>query len=64
MRVTEFWERMTSRFGSAYADSISRDQVLSSLQGRTAEEALAAGAEPRDVWLAVCEAFDVPARER
>src|SRR3954453_569123 len=31
MRLTEFWERMESRFGAAYADSVGRDQVIGRL---------------------------------
>ena len=64
MRATEFWDRMRSRFGPAYADSVARDQVLRGLDDRTAHEALAAGEEPRTVWLAVCEHFEIPVRER
>ncbi|MEO7070674.1 MAG: DUF3046 domain-containing protein, partial [Nostocoides sp.] len=34
------------------------------LDGRTADAALAAGVPPRAVWLALCEAMDVPERRR
>jgi Protein of unknown function (DUF3046) len=64
MRLTEFWERMQARFGSAYADSVARDQVIGRLDNRTVRDALAAGEDPKDVWLAVCEHFDVPVRDR
>ena len=64
VRLTEFWERMQARFGAAYADSVARDQVIGRLGNRTAHEALAAGEDVRDVWLAVCEHFDVPVKER
>jgi hypothetical protein len=40
-----------------------RDVVLTALGDRTADEALDAGATPRDVWLSLCAAMDVP-RER
>jgi len=40
-----------------------RDVVVTALGERTADEALAAGVAPREVWLAMCEAMDVP-RER
>lgn len=36
------------------------DHVLSSLDGRTAAQAVAAGVEPRDVWRALCADFEVP----
>ena len=55
---------MRHRFGDVYAESVAADQVLSQLDGRTVNEALAAGWEAKDVWRAVCDAFDVPARER
>ena len=64
MRLTVFWERMQARFGSAYADSVSRDLVLAPLGGRSVVEALAAGVEPGEVWRAVCEAVEVPEHER
>jgi hypothetical protein len=62
--MTDFWERMQGRFGPAYADSVARDQVIRGLGNRTAVEALAAGDDPKAVWLAVCEHFEVPVRER
>lgn len=55
---------MTRRFGAAYSESVARDHVLSGLGGRTVVQALADGEEVKAVWLAVCEGFDVPARER
>lgn len=64
MRLTVFWERMAERFGTAYADSVARDVSIAALGGRTVAEALAAGEKPKAVWLAVCELFDVPAKDR
>jgi hypothetical protein len=64
LRLTEFWERMEGRFGSAYATSVARDQVIGPLGNRTAHEALQAGEDVRVVWLAVCEHFDVPVADR
>lgn len=64
MRLTDFWQRMERRFGPAYADSVARDQVVPQLGGRTVHEALAAGWETKDIWLAVCEHWEIPARER
>ena len=60
MRLTEFWERMRAQFGDAYADSVAKDYVLSSLGGRTVTAALADGEDAKVVWRAVCETFDVP----
>jgi transcriptional regulator GlxA family with amidase domain len=64
VRLTVFWELMRAHFGDSYAASVARDFVLTSLGGRTAEQALADGEEPKAVWQAVCEAFDVPERLR
>jgi hypothetical protein len=64
VRLTEFWDRMRRRFGETYADSLARDHVLSTLDGRTVEQALSDGEDAKMVWRAVCEGFDVPARER
>jgi hypothetical protein len=64
MRLTDFWQRMRTQFGSSYADSLARDHVLAQLGGHTVSEALEAGEPPQLVWRAVCEAFDVPARNR
>ena len=64
MRQTEFWKRMESRFGDAYARSYAADQVLSTLAGRTVLQALEDGDDVKAVWRAVCEATQMPAAER
>ena len=64
VRLTVFWERMHARFGAAYADSVARDLVIAQLGGRSVVDALAAGEEPGVVWRAVCEAVEVPVRDR
>jgi hypothetical protein len=64
MRLTVFWERMNARFGAAYADSVARDLVIARLGGRTVRGALDAGEDPAVVWAAVCEAVEVPVRDR
>ena len=51
---------MDDEFGPGYAASLAHDQALDALGGRTAEEALGAGVPPREVWLALCDALDVP----
>ena len=55
---------MRAQFGAAYAESLARDQVLTQLEGRTVVEAIDAGVPTKQVWRAVCEAFEVPARDR
>ena len=64
MRQTEFWERMREQFGGAYAESVAKDFVLSSLGGRTVTRALADGEDAKVVWRAVCDQFNVPDRLR
>jgi hypothetical protein len=66
VRLTDFWARLEEAFGPGYAASIARDQVLSQLDGRTIEQALASGEQTHVVWRAVCAAYPdrVPARLR
>jgi hypothetical protein len=64
VRLTYFRELMEGEFGAVRAASVSRDHVFAELDGRTVEEALEAGVEPRQVWLAVCNAYDVPPARR
>jgi Protein of unknown function (DUF3046) len=63
VRSSQFWELMREEFGSAYAATLAREHVVSALGERTAEQALADGLGPREVWLALCADLDVP-RER
>jgi hypothetical protein len=60
VRLTEFWTRMRSQFGEAYAQSVAKDYVFEKLDGRTVERALADGVDAMRVWRAVCDTFDVP----
>ncbi len=55
---------MNKQFGSGYAESVARDHVVAGLGGATVDEALTRGDDVKDVWRAVCEEFDLPARER
>ncbi|MGN5239870.1 MULTISPECIES: DUF3046 domain-containing protein [unclassified Rhodococcus (in: high G+C Gram-positive bacteria)] len=64
MRLTEFHEMVRDEFGQVYGDALLRDHILLELGGRTAEQAIEAGQEPREVWRALCEEFDVPAVRR
>jgi hypothetical protein len=64
VRITAFRKLMAGEFGQVRAEMIARDHVLSSLGGRSADDALEAGIGPKEVWLAVCEAFEVPANRR
>ena len=60
MRLSEFRELMADEFGRGYGEVIVRDLVLSSLEDQTGQQALAAGVDPRAIWLAICQANAVP----
>jgi hypothetical protein len=55
---------MQDEFGPIRAASLARDHVFADLDGRTVEDALDAGVDPRVAWRAVCEAYDVPPSRR
>ena len=46
------------------AQSVARDHVFAALGGRNAVDAIEAGLSVRKVWLAVCEEYEVPPKER
>jgi hypothetical protein len=64
VRLTHFRALMEEEFGSVRAGALARDHVFADLGGRTVDEALEAGIDPREVWHAVCEAYDVPPSRR
>jgi hypothetical protein len=64
LRHTEFWARMELVLGPSYAPVWARQQVLGDLDGRTVDEALAAGTPPKVVWRAVAESLALPESER
>ena len=51
---------MRAQFGEAYAESVAKGYVLSTLGGRTVNKALADGEDAKVVWRAVSETFNVP----
>ncbi len=63
MRRSEFHRAVEDEF-AARATAVVNDLFLSKAGDRTAAEALAAGVDPREVWLALCEELDVPADRR
>lgn len=63
MRRSEFDRAVDDEFGPR-GGSLLTDLVLSAVGGRTSMDALAAGVDPRDVWLALCEETNVPANRR
>ena len=64
MRHTELWARLEAVLGSGYYRHWASTQVLGELDGRTVNEALAAGVSAKAVWGAVREALQLPASER
>lgn len=60
MRLTEFHELVKAQFGAVRGTSMLVDHVLTTLGGRTAEQAIEDGVDPREVWRALCADFDVP----
>lgn len=63
MRVSEFRRLMDEEFGPARAGLVADSLDLPGLD-TTATAALAAGVDPRRVWLAVCDLHDVPPARR
>jgi hypothetical protein len=61
VRHSEFWVLMERHLGSGYARVWADTQVMSALGGKTATEALAEGAAPKDVWRAVHAVRNLPA---
>jgi len=61
VRLSEFRAAVSDEFGSAYGGTLVRDLVLTELGDVTADQAISAGTSPRDVWIALCRASDVPA---
>ena len=61
MKLSEFWLAVSDEFGEAYGRVITHDLVLGDIGGLTAEQGIKAGVNPRDIWLALCRAADVPA---
>lgn len=63
MKLSEFRRAVADEFGS-YGPVVTHDLVLESLRDRTADQALAEGIAPSRVWLALCEAAEVPLARR
>jgi hypothetical protein len=64
VRLQEFWTRLDRQFGAMRAHSVARDHVFAALGGRSAVDAIDAGLPVRKVWLAICEEYEVSAKER
>jgi hypothetical protein len=64
VRLSEFRLAVSDEFGEAYGRVLTNDLVLGDVGGQTAEQAIKAGVDPRAIWLALCDASDVPAERR
>ena len=64
MRITAFRKMMAEEFGEIRADMLARDHVFSALDNRTVDQALEAGVPTKEIWRAVCDAFEVPPDRR
>lgn len=51
---------MDDEFSPSYSRVVARDLVLAGVGGNTASDALRAGFDPKNIWLEVCKAQDVP----
>jgi hypothetical protein len=64
VRLQEFWSRLDGQFGSMRAQYVARDHIFAALGGRNAVDAIDSGMPVRKVWLAICEEYEVPAKDR
>jgi hypothetical protein len=64
MRITAFRKMMADEFGEIRADMLARDHVFGALGNRTVDQALEAGVSTKEIWRAVCDAFEVPQERR
>ena len=51
---------MTEEFGRAQSEVLIRDLALMELGDCTAASLLASGEDPKEIWLAICRAQQVP----
>jgi hypothetical protein len=60
MRLSQFHELMADEFGKPQSEVLIRDLALFELGDKTASALLAQGEDPRQIWLAICRAQQVP----
>ncbi len=58
--MSDFQTLMQNEFGVEYAAVLLSDLALTELGDFTGEEALRQGIDPKDIWLAICRAQDIP----
>lgn len=64
MRLAELRTRMAEHLGASYAPVWAAMQVLADLDGRTVDEAIAAGIPTKRIWRAVWASLELADRER
>jgi hypothetical protein len=64
VRYSEFRELVDEVLGRAQGPVLLTQLRLGALDDRTAEAALADGADPRDVWHALCDELEIPDSQR
>lgn len=64
MRRSEFSQLADYVFGPILAATYRRELILHAVGGVSADEAIASGVPVRQVWVALCEALDVPESQR
>ncbi|HOQ52813.1 MAG TPA: DUF3046 domain-containing protein [Micropruina sp.] len=64
MREAELWARLTHHFGRVQALVWAEGHVIGELGSRTVREALADGVDCKDIWRAVWQNLELPARDR
>jgi hypothetical protein len=62
--MSEFWTLVDDEFGRGQGRALVHDHVVGALGHRTAEQALEAGEDARDVWFALCDDLQVPTERR
>ena len=60
MRLSEFRLAVSDEFGEGYGRILTQDLVLGDVGSLTAEQAITAGTNPQEIWLALCRVMDVP----
>jgi len=64
VRLSQFRGLLRDEFGEVRGTSLARDHVFAELGGRSAEQAIEAGIDPKRVWEVICVAYDVPVERR
>jgi len=64
VRYSEFWALVDEVLGRAHGRVLAASLRLGALEDRTAEDALAGGTDPRDVWHALCDELEIPEARR